>query len=700
MNLPSVQTEIIVCKDGLDQVTPTLSLAGGVCRQSLNFEVGVNGGYNRITGYERVDGRPSPTDNSATFLLVTVTEFTDHTPAVGETLTASGGATGTIASVSGLRMVICKITGTFAAAETVTVGATEVGTVSSVSDGPITGVELAQFRNAVADIYRAVITAVPGSGVVRGVVEFEDVIYAFRDNAAGTAVDVYKSSSSGWTKVPLLFTVSFTLGTTATPAEGATLTQGGVTAVIKRVCFRSGVWASNTAAGEMIIAAPAGGNFAAGSATYSGGSVTLSGAQTAVTLPAGGVYEFVERNFAGQAVTKRLYGCNGVGKAFEFDGTILVPITTGATTDTPSHVAVLGSYLVYSLGSSVMGSAPGLPYNWTAIAGAWEIATGDTITGMKVMPGDQTGATLGITSRDNTGILYGNDPTDFKFIQFNTGIGAVAYTIQNMSLTLMYDDRGATSLRAAQDYGNFATSMLTNKVLPFVNGKIGRATASTVSRRKSQYRVFYNDGYALYITLNNGKLMGCMPVFTPMVANCAYEGKKSGVDVMYVGAADGYVYQLDKGTSFDGVAIDYLLQLTYSTQGSPRMHKRYRKAAVETYAATGAYAEFYFNHILGYASGEYSQPMNLDYASFVDSGQWQMTAPWTNYGQFLQDGRWDADLTWDQFFYDLSSTSPIECELDGTGENISMIFYGSSDYVGDFTINSVLLHYSQRRLMR
>jgi hypothetical protein len=707
MNLPSVQTEIIVCKDGMDQVTPTLSLAGGVCRQSLNFECGVNGGYNRIAGYERFDGQPSPTDNSVIFQIIEVATVTT-VPVIGDTLTASGGATGTVAYVDGTRMVVCQITGTYATTETVSTGAGLVGTVSDVSGGPSTPLELAQFRNAVADIFRADIAAVPGKNAIRGVVEFNDVVYAVRDEDATpvTKAKLYKSTSSGWSEVAMLKQVAFTVGNNGTselpPAEGLTLTQGGVTAVIKRVATRTGVWnGAHTAVGIFVIDTLAGGSFAAGAATFPGGSVTLGGVQTDITLPPAGVYEFVEYNFYGQSITKRLYGVNGVGKAFEFDGTILTPIATGATTDTPSHIACFKTFLVLTLGSSLMGSMPGDPFYWDAsVADVWEIPTGDTITGIKVMPGTETGGTLGVTSRDNTGILYGNDVSDLNFVQFNTGTGAVAYTIQNLSMTLMYDDRGASSLRAAQDFGNFSSTMLTSKILPFINGKIGRATASTVSRRKSQYRVFYSDGYALYITLVNNKLLGCMPVFTPMVVNCAYEGKSAGVDVMYVGASDGFVYQLDKGTSFDGTEIDYMMQLVYASQGSPRVKKRYRKAAVEVYSEAGIYSEFYFNHVLGYASDEYSQPVNLNYADFISGGQWQMTAPWSDYGAYLQDGRWDGNLTWDQFFYDLSSTSPIECELDGTGENISLIFYGSSDIVGDFTINSVLLHYSQRRLMR
>ena len=233
----------------------------------------------------------------------------------------------------------------------------------------------------------------------------------------------------------------------------------------------------------------------------------------------GGKFEFDETNFAGQSATIRLYGCDGVNHAFEFDGDILVPIYTGATTDAPTHIVVHKNYLGLSLGSSLMYSAPGLPYNWQAIAGAGEIATGDTVTGMVSMPGGTTGgasgygagSTLGVFSRNNTSILYGSDASTFSMISFNTGTGALAYSLCNMAQTFAFDDRGLNGLQTAIQYGNFNSTTLTLPVLPFVNERVNLLTASMLNRRKSQYRAFFSDGFALYTTIVNGKLSGNMP---------------------------------------------------------------------------------------------------------------------------------------------------------------------------------------------
>ena len=60
--MPPVKYNLIQLQGGLDLVTPTLSLPPGVARDSVNFEVAITGGYSRIPGYERYDGRPNPSD--------------------------------------------------------------------------------------------------------------------------------------------------------------------------------------------------------------------------------------------------------------------------------------------------------------------------------------------------------------------------------------------------------------------------------------------------------------------------------------------------------------------------------------------------------------------------------------------------------------------------------------------------------------
>ncbi len=84
-----------------------------------------------------------------------------------------------------------------------------------------------------------------------------------------------------------------------------------------------------------------------------------------------------------------------------------------------------------------------------------------------------------------------------------------------------------------------------------MNGKRTKVTASCVVRDKSQYRLFFSDGYVLYFTFS--KAGGFMPVKLPNAATWAWSSEESdGSEVVYFGSTNGMVYQMERGTSFDG----------------------------------------------------------------------------------------------------------------------------------------------------
>lgn len=675
MQMPAVKFDLIHLKGGWDQKTPTLDLPSGYCKEALNFECSVTGGYSRIAGYERYDGQAKPSD--AVFKTISVVSFAT-VPTVGTTVSgATSGATGVVIATAADYIVITKTTGTFSTSEVIMNGLTVVGTAKI----PTTGVSIqnaAIYTGLAADQYRANITAVPGSGPTIGCTLFNDVVYALRANVGGTAVDLYKSTVAGWVQVPFFNELSFTAGTTA-PADGATITQGAVTATIRRVMRQSGAW-TGSAAGRFIVTNPVGGNFVAGAATIGATTVTLSGVQTAITMAPGGKMEWAEGNFAGGVSTARIYGCDSVNRAFEFDGITLAPIVTGTTPDAPKHISVHKNYLFISVQSALVFSAPGLPYDWTALSGAGVIGVGQNITGLCVLPGAQTTATLLVTSRENTFMLYGIGAASWNLVTFNTGAGALDYTIQNMAQTYWMDDRGVVSLQTSLNYGNFDQSTLTANINKFIEEKRTRVTYSTLDRRRSQYRVFFNDGTGLYLTSVNGQVMGSMPVYFPNPVYMADERKYSdGSEASFFCSTNGFVYQMDKGTSFDGVAIDAYITLNYNSSGSARIRKRYRKCALEM--SSNGFCQVSFGYLLGYSSTSISQALPVSYSTDVQVMQWD-------------------NFTWDNFTWDGRTLSPTECEMTGTAENVAIVFRSSTPYYQQFTINSAIVHYSMRRAMR
>jgi len=683
--LPDLETDIAVFVGGLDEETPTLSLKPGraVARFAVNYEAVATpgGGYARIGGYERYDGRARPSD--ATYAIIQVVSFT-NVPTSGQTLTGgTSGATATVIATGSNYIVVTQITGTFTTSEALTVGATPIGTATPQTV-TISSKLNAQYLNLAADVYRALIGAVPGSGAVYPVALSNSGVlnvFAFR----GTGL--YKASGSGWTAVTLYNEVSFTVGTGTEPADGTTLTQGANTATIKRTVTESGSWAGGTAAGRFIVTTPAPGNFAAGAATAPGATFTLSGVQTAITITAGGRYEFVVRNFGGRTTTRRIYGCDSINRGFEFDGEVYVPLKTNTTPDTPKHVQVHLQHLMFAIGSSVVSSGPGLPYRFNGTDGGAEIACGDDVTGLIVLPGISGNATLLIDRRNSKGILYGSASAGddkWRLLDFNAdnAAGGLHYSQQVLTDALSLDDAGIISLRAAQELSGFSPATLTYHIQKFITSKRGLLTCSSVHRTKSQYRLFFSDGSGLWTTLVNGKVVGAMPIlYSNALAGVWNCETASGEELTFAGAASGgYVYQLDRGSSFDGGNIDALLVLAWDHKKSPRTVKSYRRASIEI--TSNYYASIGFAHRVGYGQAKYAQPGQQSYET-----------------NFSGVPNWDS-ISWDAFTWDGNTLSPTEVKMTGDGENVEVTLSSTTDIIYPYTLNSVVTHFFRRRSLR
>lgn len=676
--LPRIQYDMIPLTGGLDLITPTLNLRPGICRDALNFECAITGGYTRIAGYERYDGRTKPSDASYAAYTVSFSA----TVAAGDTITGgTSGATAYVLSVGSNYLIVTKVTGTFVAAEALKVlGVTKATLTALGAPVVFTALQNATFLALAADAYRLDILVVPGSGQIRGVAYFGGTVYAWRNNAGGTALAMYKSSSSGWQAVTLTEEISFTNANTSVN-DGDTLTQGAVTATVQRVVVQTGTLLSGTNTGRLIITSRSGGNFAAGAASSTGGgALTLSGAQTAIALLPGGRVETAEANFGGTTGTTKLYIVDGVNRAHEFDGTVMVPVATGMTVDRPTHVATHKGQLFLSFGSSVQFSAIGQPYVWSVTVGAGELSADGIVTNMVVQPGDQTTGAIAIYSDSSTQILYGSSSSDYALKTFNSGTGAKAYSGQNMSATYVFDTRGVMSLQTSWNFGNFDTAAFSLNIRPWVQQRRSLVTASSINREKSQYRIYFSDGSALYMTIVNGKLVGSMPMSFPNPALVACGGEiTGGSETTFFGSSNGYVYRLDAGTSFDGAEIPYYLTLTWNSIKNPRLIKKFRKLSLEM--SGNAFAQFSLSYELSYGSSEKEQGSPATYDMPVSSVYWD-------------------SFTWDSFTWDGRTLAPSEIELMGSAENIALRIGGSSAAFSSFTVNSAIMHYAFRRSLR
>ena len=677
-------------RGGEDLVSPTLSVKPGRFRFSRNYECDISGRPRRIDGYERFDGQPKPSDASYWILNFDAgwTEIEVDDTVEGDTSGATGKVL-TVAVESGSwavgdavgYLILYNVTGTFVNDEPILVSASAVATTSSAAseNGADKDTDNAAWAQAAIEAARLDIAAVPGSGSLLGAWQYSGVKYAFRNNAGGTAGAMYKSSAAGWVLCTLGRSVDFTSGGTTEIVAGNTVTgaTSGATAVVGRVILTSGTWAGGDAAGRFIFTTQTGTlqseNLNVGAVTN---LATIGGNSTANALPLGGRYEFENYNFGGHSNTRRMYACNGVGTAFEWDGTVFVPIITGMTTDTPKHLKCHKGhlFLIFS-GGSIQHSSFLDPYEWSAITGAAELAIGDEGVGMAVIPGD----VLAIFGRNSTKLLYGTTIDDWDLRTHSNESGAIEWTIQRIGGNVVYlDDRGITTLSATDTYGDFDSNTISTDVQPFLNSMRGLEIASVKVRKKNQYRLFFTDGHVLILTINGDTIVGYTRAYydDPVACCCSVEDT-SGNEELFFGSTDGFVYQMDKGTSFDGGAIESYLKVHANHLKTPTYKKRFRKLTVELDAP---------NNITLSVSPDYSYGTDES-----PSGQDLSIA--------ASGGSWDIDA-WESFVWDGPSVSTGEARIDGSGLSIGLDFYHTGIYDSPHTIQGVIVHYDVRGLNR
>lgn len=783
-NLPeksSIQ-KVIPLTGGLDQITPNNLIKGGKLRKCQNFEADLNHGYTSITGYESFDGRPRP--SSALYYRhdVTITGSAQVGDSIlGVDSSATAEIVAIVTSVTPNYFVTTKVVGDFNKVEVLNISGLPEATSLEVPipGGAPSSLLSAQYANLAADVYRADIQAPPGSGPILGIAMLGDSKFAFKNNVAQTAANIWKNSAAGWVQVPLGFELPFTSGgadyatgsveliggaagsvdgitidsveimsgaetfdtslavtaqnvvdninaNTSVPNYTATLVSqtitisavtsgitpngfvvaaalttitttntnmaGGVdsdaievgdiitgatsaeTATLTGVMLESGSWVAGTAAGKLIFLTASGAfqaeNLNIGAALD---VCTIASDADAIVLLPDGRYEIIVNNFGGGAGTDKMYGCDLVNRGFEFDGTTFLPINTGMTVDVPTHVEEFKNHLFFAFAGSAQHSGIGSPYSFTVISGAGELAVGDNITAFQDQPGAEGEGALAIISRNRVHVLYGTSSVDWNLVQFRTESGAFPYTVEEFGMTMMLDDRGIKNMRTTQAFGNFVAATLSQLIQPWINERKQKATASCISRDKSQYRLFFSDNYALYITTDNNKIVGMMPVLLDHSVTCtASREVEDGTEEMYFGATDGKVYQQDRGTSFDGGAISASMELHYLGLGSPRMKKRFLTAAVEI--SGGGYHDFAFRYKLGYGTDLISQPQAQTVIANFDAVIWDTPS-----------------MIWDNFRWDGETLKPSRVRLSGRSENISLIFTSNKDYYSAIRFSSVQL---------
>lgn len=677
---------------GLDTNSAALAIPPGCVIASQNYEC-LSGGYGRMEGYERYDGRPAPSDASYWSIAF---RLGSGAFVVGETVTgAVSGATGVViiapipdtgawaSSNATGTLLLTNVSGTFQNGEALRVGGVTRATANSLAtEKSSNDLALRYARIAAAQtLRRSLIQRPPGSGPVRGVAIHAGNVYAWRDNVGATACIGYRATPAGWAPLPTHRRMTFTAGTSEI-FEGDTLTgaTSGATGLVRRVVLQSGSWGLNTAAGYIDLSNVTG-TFGAEIVRVGGTNRATGSATTAISLPAGGRYRFISHNFYGNKQRYRLYGVNGVGPAFEVmeDGGIGT-IPTGMIDDKPSRIFEISNHLgLVFPGGSIQFSATGEPRQWQVILGAGEFGIGTECTDVV-----QANATAVILFGENKiCTLQGRDASDFALDTLTEEAGAQPDTAQRVGRTLYLDARGLRDLTASQAFGNFSTGTQSGRFQRYFRERLRSGVptiGSIVCKTKSQYRLFYNDGAGLSVYMGDKTPAAMVFNYRSLRPTCFANGELADGEAMLIGAEDGYVYRLDKGNTFDGEPFEYFAQLPYNHFGSPTQENRFHKVTLELVSPP--------KMSIGIAA-------DFDYSD----GQ-KVRAAGTSFLIYGGGALWNTAL-WNTFVWSAPIEGRVECPVDGLGRNASFIFAGRTESAEDrHILQAYIVHRSPRKFVR
>jgi hypothetical protein len=708
---------------GLDIVTPALSVKPGAAIAMVNYEPWYQGGYRRIPGYERFDGRPKPSDASFTGW-----ESSDVSAAsIG--LTVTGDITGTTGVVCGIwddsaegnlygtdYLAVTKVSGPgFQNGEGLNTAAYTINSAPTLRFAPTIDLE-EDWLLAAEDEYRQDIQPVTGSGPVRGVWQRLADIYAIRDNGGATQGVLWRATPTGWTQAGITMAdyLYFNTGTSDI-FEGDTITGlvSGASATVHRVVLNGGsvAW-DGSGEGYLVLTGVTGGSFSSGEALQVAAATKANavGTEVAFTFPAGGVYRFHNHNFFGGASTYRAYGCNGVGPAFEIDenrvvSPILMPTNpaTGEapTNNTPFLIEEHRNHLFLAFeGGSLQHSAPGTPLVFQSFLGAGEFGLGDEITSLNSIVGNVLVAS---TSRETRG-LFGTDVSNWELRVIAEQTGSVLYGAQKIDTVYSLDDLGITSVARSDQFGDFVGATVSQKVQPIVIVNRPRFNDSTIVRESNQFRTYFTDNSALVMYVPVGSQsesrQGGTTAQQPQFGFISYDipvkqiyntddetGKERTYFVTDNLTWQGYVFEDQIGKNFDGEPIASYVRTAFNQVGSPTMRKKFRRADLELNAPTQVTLRVQSD--LTYSAAAVSSSIadlddiaNIPAIDIVSGG-----------------GFWNVD-NWDEFLWDGQTISTARANLRGTGENISFLIFNETAKTNPFVLQGITIHYDMRRLQR
>lgn len=270
---------------------------------------------------------------------------------------------------------------------------------------------------------------------------------------------------------------------------------------------------------------------------------------------------------------------DGANYAWKYDGSTETLLNGTDAPTAPKYAAEHLGRLVLAPGSitsSFIMSAPSNDEDFTAAGGALEINVGDEITGLYTFREE-----LYIFCRNSIYKLTGYTSSDFKIQRVTTSIGCISHdTIKEVGGDLLFlSTDGIRPISATDRVGDIELASLSYPIQDTLSEDILGSFSETYFsacpiRKKSQYRLFINNinvsetaninFFGRFSRGQSGQNIewSFIQGFRPYCADSEYTVSQNELAV-FGHPTDGYVYQMESGSTFNGTSIPWIYSTPY-----------------------------------------------------------------------------------------------------------------------------------------
>ncbi|MBS6026354.1 MAG: hypothetical protein KH899_01940 [Haemophilus pittmaniae] len=657
--LPRNQSQFISISGGVDLSTPPIAKASSEAISALNVQPNYGGGFSRIEGYECIDGKTIPSE--MTYVVLVVGDIQDK-DSFKELDFIHGGKQYRIIDVLDNSFIVAFMKPlTISSGSDISVNGKSfsVSHIGNSIDGDFSQ-DLA-YRSAAFQLGINAVSATPGIGNIRGVVELDGELIAFRDG--DQQCGVFISSDSDWSIVQSTYLAKLKdLVKPDNLLERSEFISGNVKGFIHSVTL-----APDSKSGYVVLSQSVTTNQAL---QINGVTAATIESCESVSLSKGKSWRFIYHNFYGGADTYYAYGCNGEQVIEVRPGGVIIPILVN--NDNPQYICAHRNHLFASFPGGQLGhSLVGHPNRWSVLLGSEQFGLGDEITALS----STTGGVLIVGCQNKTAGLYGSGRDDWALKDISS-VGIHPNTLQTAFIPIAISKNGITRIDQTEQFGDFKLSEVdANRKLGFDKQHYSIIHSST-KPKSNQIRFYSSSGRHLCIML--------LPDGSTRSTFFTYPKKITGVwqspSYVYLAFNDGKIYrQSDVCYSFAGESIDWIVKMAFNHCGSPTLIKSWHSAELQ--AATEGKSKLSYRFDLDYNSNYHSAALSKDLQIAGGGGRWN-------------------DSFWNDFLWSAEDYSTPTLLLSGYSRNIALSFSGTSTYSPQFEISGLILNYITRRNYR